>query len=86
MSSNEIKLEIFRQVDALDAARLKELYGVMQNYLNSKRDSDEWIGVSLLEKQGIEAAIRELDAGSGIPHSEVMDGLRQKHINCQPLR
>jgi len=83
MSSNEIKLEIFRQVDALDAAKLKELYGVMQNYLNSKRDSEEeWIGVSLLERQGIEAAIQELDAGSGISHSKVMDGLRQKYTHA----
>jgi hypothetical protein len=79
MSSNEIKLEIFRQVDALDANKLKEFYGVMQNYINSKRDSAEWIGVTTIEKQGIEAAIKELNGGAGVEHDKVMSGLRQKH-------
>jgi hypothetical protein len=82
MSSNEIKLEIFRQVDALDANKLKEFYGVMQNYINSKRDADEWIGVNSVEKQGIEAAIQELNAGAGIPHDQVINELRQKHTHA----
>lgn len=33
MSTEEIKLQIFRQVDALDANKLKEFYGVMLNYV-----------------------------------------------------
>ena len=40
MSIEEIKLQIFRQVDAWDAAKLKEFYGIMLNYINSKRDID----------------------------------------------
>jgi len=31
MSTDEIKLQLFRQVDALVAVRLKEFYGVMMN-------------------------------------------------------
>ena len=78
MSTEEIKLRIFRQVDAFDAVKLKEFYGIMQNYINSKKDSDEWIGVSKPEQEGIRAAINEIAAGKGIPHEQVMSKLRHK--------
>jgi hypothetical protein len=78
MSTEEIKLRIFRQVDAFDSAKLKEFYGIMQNYINSKKDTDEWIGVSKAEQEGIGAAINEIDAGKGIPHEQVMSKLRFK--------
>jgi len=82
MSTEEIKLKIFRQVDSLDANKLKELYGVIQNYFNSKREEDEWIGVNMTEKQGIEDAMHELDAGKGIPDEQVMSRLRKKYTNA----
>lgn len=77
MSIEEIKLQIFRQVDALDATKLKEFYGIMLNYVNSKRDTDEWIGVTSSEKQGIIDAIEELNDGKGIPHNQVIERLRK---------
>ena len=79
MSIEEIKLQIFRQVDALDAAKLKEFYGIMLNYINSKKDTDEWIGVNSSEKQGIIDAIEELNEGKGIPHEQVMVRLKEKY-------
>ena len=79
MSIEEIKLQIFRQVDALDATKLKEFYGIMLNYINSKRDTDEWIGVTSSEKQGIIDAIEELNDGKGIPHKQVIERLRKKY-------
>ena len=79
MSTEEIKLKIFRQVDALDAVKLKEFYGIMQNFMNSKKNTDEWIGVSPAEQEGIEAALKEIEDGKGIPHEEVMSRLRKKY-------
>ena len=79
MSIEEIKLQIFRQVDALDAAKLKEFYGIMLNFINSKRDTDEWIGVNSTEKHGIIDAIEELNDGKGIPNEQVMARLREKY-------
>ena len=79
MSTEEIKLQIFRQVDALDANRLKEFYGVMLNFVNSKIESDEWIGVIPSEQAGIEAATKELNDGKGIPHQQVLSNLRQNN-------
>lgn len=76
MKTADIKTEIFRQVDTLDPLKLQEFYGVMLNFINSKRDIDEWTGVNEREIKGIEAAIEELDSGKGIPHSQVMTKLR----------
>lgn len=78
MSTDEIKLQIFRQIDALDAGKLKEFYGVLLNYLSSKNDINEWVGVSKAEQKGIEAAIKELNDGKGLAHQDVMSRLRKK--------
>ncbi len=72
MSTEELKLQIFRQVDALDGSKLKEFYGVMLNYINGSKDTTEWIGVSDAEKQGIEDAIEHMNETKGIPHEQVM--------------
>lgn len=53
----------------------------MQNYINSKKDTDEWIGVSKAKQTGIHAAIKEIEEGKGIPHEEVMSKLRKKYIH-----
>jgi len=55
----------------------------MQNYLNSKQNTDDWIGVNKVEQEGIEAARKELADGKGIPHQEVMSILRKKHHNTR---
>jgi hypothetical protein len=81
MNIAELKIKIFRQVDSLDSNKLEEFYGLMMNYINSKKEVDEWIGVNDDEIQGIEAAIKELDAGKGIPHAQVMSKLRKKHTH-----
>jgi hypothetical protein len=79
MKTAELKSEILRQVDAFDASKLEEFYGVMLNFVNSKHESDEWIGVSDLEKEGIVAAINELESGYGKSHTEVIGKLRKKY-------
>ena len=79
MSSEELKLQIFRQVDALDASKLKEFYGLMLNYMNSSKDITEWMGVSESEKQGVENAIKEMNDGIGIPHDQVMLTMKRKY-------
>lgn len=78
MSTDEMKIQIFRQIDALDAGKLKEFYGVMLNYLSSKNDINEWVGVSKAEQKGIEAAIKELNTGKGLVHQDVMNRFKKK--------
>ena len=81
MNAADLKIKIFRQVDSLDNAKLEELYGVMLNFINSKKDSDEWIGVNVEEVKGIEAAITEFAEGKGIPNDQVISNLRKKYSN-----
>jgi len=79
MSTNELKLQIFRQVDTLDSSKLKELYGIMLNYLNSTKDTAEWIGISDLEKHGIEEAIIQINEGQGIANEQIMAKMKNKY-------
>jgi hypothetical protein len=82
MSTEELKLQIFRQVDTLDSLKLKEFYGVMLNYLNSNKDTAEWIDVSTAEKHGIEEAIMEINDGKGIDNEQVMANMKSKYIHA----
>jgi len=82
MSTEELKLQIFRHVDTLDRSKLKEFYGVMLNYMNSTKDTAEWIGVSTAEKHGIEEAIMEINDGRGIDNERVMANMKSKHIHA----
>lgn len=79
MSAKELKLQIHRQIDALDASKVKELYGLMLNYINSKKQSNDWIGVTEEEQQGVEEAIREMNEGKGISHEQVMSRLKSRY-------
>jgi hypothetical protein len=81
MSTEEIKLQIFRQVETLDRSKLKEFYGVMLNYMNSTKDTAEWFGISDIEKQGIEEAIIQIKEGKGISNEHVMAKMKSKHIH-----
>ncbi|MEI7676406.1 MAG: DUF2442 domain-containing protein [Bacteroidales bacterium] len=82
MSTEELKLQIHRQIDTLDAPKVKELYGLMLNYINSKKETTEWLGVSEFEQQGIEEAIREMNEGKGISHEQVMSKLKTRYRNA----
>jgi hypothetical protein len=80
MKTAELKIEIIRKIESLDSTKLKEFYGILHNFLNSKTDTDDWVGVSEIEKEGIESAISEFETGKGIPHSQVMKNFRNMSI------
>ena len=76
MSTDELKLQIFRQIDSLDANSLKEFYGMMLNYLNSKKESDAWLSLSENERKGLIEAIEEMNNSKGIAHNDVISQIR----------
>ena len=82
MSTEELKLQILRQVDTLDRSKLKEFYGVMLNYLNSTKDTAELFGISDIEKQGIEEAIIQINEGKGESNEQVLAKMKSKHIHA----
>lgn len=79
MNLAELKIKIFRQIDSFDSNKLQDFYGVMLNYINSKKSIDEWVQLSDKEKQGIEDAIKEIESGKGIPHNKVISKLRKRN-------
>ena len=79
MEASEIKLELFKKIDGLKGAKLKEVYGLLSNYLNSSKPLNFWDELDTAEKEAIEDGIAQLDRGEGIPHKEVMKKFRQKY-------
>ena len=72
MTTSDLKLKIFRQIDLLEKKRLEELYGVLVNFINSKKDVRDWDSLSEEQKQGVFDAINEIDSGKGISNEQVL--------------
>jgi hypothetical protein len=81
MTVSDLKLKIFRQIDSLEKNRLEEFYGLLMNYVNSKKDISDWEKLSELQKQGILDAIDELDSKKGVANKVVIDKFRKKYSN-----
>ena len=79
MTVSDLKLKIFRQIDSLEKNRLEEFYGLLLNYINSKKDISDWDKLTLAQKKGLMDAIDQLDPGKGIYHNDVIDKFRKKY-------
>ena len=79
MTTSDLKLRLFRQIDALDKSKLEELYGVLINYLNGQKDLSDWEKLSDSQKLGILDAIDEIDSGMGISNKVVLEKFRKKY-------
>jgi len=79
MTVSDLKLKIFRQIDSLEKNRLEEFYGLLLNYVNSKKDISDWERLTPLQKQGLMDAIDQMDSGKEISHNDVIDKLRKKY-------
>ena len=82
MTASDLKLKIFRQIDSLERNRLEELYGVIINFINEKKDIDDWERLTEEQKQGIVDAIEEIEMGKGIPNEKVMSKIRRKYLHA----
>ncbi len=82
MTISDLKLKIFRQIDSLEKSRLEEFYGLMMNYLNSKKDITDWQKLSKAQKKGLFDAIEEIESGKGKSNNAVLDRLRKKYSNA----
>ena len=82
MTTSDLKLKIFRQIDSLEKSRLEEFYGVLVNFINEKNDLADWEKLTEEQRNGIIDAIDEIDSGKGIAHEKVMESIRKKYINA----
>lgn len=79
MDTKEMKRQICEQVEQFNDNQVKEVYGLLLNYLNSKNDTRDWNQLTKGQQQGILKGIDELQKGEGIPHKNVMEGARNKY-------
>ena len=80
MSTAEIKLKLFREIDLLDESKLREVYALLFNFLNKENDIEEWTSLSLAQQTGILDAIDELNSSEGTDHKTIMDKFRKKYV------
>jgi hypothetical protein len=81
MNASDLKLKLYKQIDTLGEDRLEELYGLIMNFINSKKHPGDWDKLSEEQKKGLFIALDELDAGKGIPHDQVMEKIHKKYRN-----
>jgi len=79
MTTSDIKLRLFRQIDSLEKSKLEELYGVVVNFINGQKELTDWDSLSDSQKNGIFDAIEEIDNGKGIQHQNVASNYRNKY-------
>lgn len=81
MTVSDLKLRIFRQIDAMEKDKLEELSGVLLNYLHGQQDAADWDILTETQKTGIYDAIQEIEAGKGIPNHVVLEKLQSRYKN-----
>ena len=57
------------------------MHGYLQNLLRGHKDLGDWDILSASQKDGLQNAINDLDAGNGIVHEEVISKYRKKYPN-----
>jgi len=81
MGASELKLDILKEIDSLNEKQLTEFYGILKNFINNSRELSDWKELSDYQRNGILDAVGEIEAGEGIPHSEVIAKHRKKYSN-----
>jgi hypothetical protein len=77
MSTAELKYTLFKVIDAInDSNTLKDIY----SFVSKKADADFWDNLSEEQKVEIETALKDLDAGMGIPNEKVMSQYKGKYL------
>ncbi len=77
----ELKLNLIELINSLKSGEIKTFYGIIKNHLNSEKENS-WDLLSEVEKEGIQAAIDELDSGKGVSHDSIMNKYRKKFSNA----
>jgi hypothetical protein len=79
MGTAELKIDLHTKIDHADNLQLKELYGLVTNYLNSNTDVEDWHELSQVQQKALLKGIEEADAGLGNPLIKINERLRNKY-------
>ena len=79
MNATNLKIKLIKEIDSLDNKNVKELYGIVMNFINGKVESENWDNLTEIQKAGIESGLNQLDQDKGISHDMVMEELKKKY-------
>jgi len=79
MEDTAIKDEIIEIIEHADLNQLREIHGLLTNYVNGKYDpTEEWDLIPDHHKEHILEGLAEANAGLGTPAKEVIARTREK--------
>ncbi len=79
MKTAEIKLDLHNKIDSAAGSQLKEIYGLVMNYLNGNSTTEEWESLSEPQKKKIMQGLEEANSGLGTPAKDVIKKAREKY-------
>jgi predicted Fe-S protein YdhL (DUF1289 family) len=79
MDASELKIELWKKIESLNADKLQSVYVLIMNYLDGAHDSGEWISMHESEKQAILDGIRQIEKGISAEHQMVLNESRKKY-------
>jgi len=79
MSTSELKLKLFREIDSLEKSKLEQIYGLVLNFINNDNDTEEWNTLTTTQQKGLLDAIEEMNSAEGIEHKKVMAKYKNKY-------
>jgi len=79
MSTAELKLKLFREIDTLEKSKLEQIYGLVFNFINKDNDTEEWNALTPTQRKGLTDAIEEMNSSEGIDHKIVMEKHTKKY-------
>lgn len=79
MSTAELKLKLFREIDTLEKSKLEQIYGLVFNFINKENDTEEWNSLSNAQQNGLIDAIKEMNSSEGIDHKSIIDKYKKKY-------
>jgi len=79
MSSAELKLKLFREIDTLEKSKLEQIYGLVFNFINKDNDTEEWNTLTKTQQKGLLDAVEQMNSSNGIDHKKVMEKNKTKY-------
>jgi len=58
MNTADIKIDLFRKLDALTGKNLKEAYGLLLNYINQKNDVNDWNNLTIEQQEALKLGVQ----------------------------
>lgn len=80
MSTAELKLKLFREIDTLEKSKLEQIYGLVHNFINKHNDTEEWNTLTSIQRKGLIDAIEEMNSSEGIDHKTVMEKYKNSYV------